>query len=380
MTHFARRHLALLIAVFCLALIGGCARPLQTGPLPEGITVAPLAGLSGKGPIAWHPSGTKLATGIDGLTLLDLTNGRVTTLDPTKPANLVWSPEGTRLAIVWQQENSTRLELRDRTGARLAEVVLPGLPDRLFWSTESGLLVITSQLKLYSFGGDLTLQLHRWDGQTEPATVTLHNATIKPLTAKSWQQGLLYGSQAVLSPTGDQLLYLRLHDPPAFNGRYRLTLRHIESGAEKQIASLPLTTRATQFIDDERILVDDGSTATAELFLWSETRADAWPYAGGPLEISPGGRYWLIGDRLLRDGNEILRIQDLEQALFSPNGSLLLLQSGGNWHILKGLIDAKQPTIDATDLKKLRQLRDWRSRGLISPEEFRHQQQRITQP
>lgn len=380
MTYLAHRHLALLIAVFCLAFIGGCARPLQTGPLPEGISITPLAGLRGEGPVAWHPSGSILATGSDGLTLLNLTDGRVTTLDATNPANLVWSPDGTRLAIAWPQGEATRLELKDNAGTKLTEIVLPGLPDRLLWSTESGLLIITSQLKLYSFGGDLTMLLHRWDGQTTPATVTLHNSTIKPNTAKSWQQGLIPGSLAVLSPSGEELLYLRLHDPPAFTGSYRLTLHHLESGAEKQIASLPLTIRAAQFIDDEIILVDDGNTAATELFLWSKTRADTWPYAGGPLEISPGGRYWLIGDQLLRDGSEIIRIHDLEQALFSPDGSSLLLQSGGHWHILQGLIDVKQPAISAADLKKIRQLRNWRSRGLISPEEFRHQQQRMSQP
>ena len=380
MCQFTIRPLTLLIVALYFTLIGGCARPLQISPLPEGIETAPLTELRGNGPVVWHPSGTLLATGTDGLALFDITTGSITTLDASKPAKLVWSPDGDRLATAWQHAESTRLELRSVSGDLLSSTILAGRPDRLLWSTESGLLIITSQLKIYSFGGDLTLLLHRWGGQTPPETTTLHNATIKPLTAKNWQQGLLAGSQATVSPTGDELLYLQLKDPPAFGGSYRLTLRHIASGAEKQIASLPLSTRAAQFIDDERVLVDAGSAETTELFLWSKEQTDVWPYAGGPLTISPGGRYWLVGGHLLRDGINIVHIPDLEQAQFSPDGSRLLLQSGGNWHILKGLTDATKPAINAADLKKLRQLRNWRSRGLITPEEFRHQQQRITQP
>ncbi len=380
MTQFCFKQLALLTAMTCLILISGCTRPLQTGPLPAGISIAPLAGLRSAGPVAWHPSGTMLASGTDGLTLLELSTGNSTNLDPAAPAMLVWSPDGDRLAIAWRQAESTRLELRSVSGDLLSDTILDGSPDRLLWSTESGLLIITSQLKIYSFGGDLTLLLHRSDGQAPPATSTLHNATIKPLTAKSWQQGLLPGSQATISPNGDELLYLQLKDPPAFSSSYRLTLRHLASGAEKQIASLPLTTRAAQFIDDARVLVDSGSTESTELFLWSKEQADVWPYAGGPLTLSPGGRYWLIGGHLLRDGSDLLHISELEQALFSPDGSRLLLQSGGNWHIMVGLIDAPQPVIDDADLEKLRQLRNWRSRGLISPEEFRQQQQRMMQP
>lgn len=380
MTRFSLKMHPLLFASLCIALMAGCARPMQTGPLPEGISITPLAELKGKGPIAWHPFGTMLAAGTDGLRLLDLTTGRVTLLDPTEPAALVWSPDGTELATAWPQGESTRLTLMNISGTQLAEIVVPGLPDRLLWSIESGLLIITTQLKIYSFGGDLTLRLHRWNRQSPPSTATLHNTTIKPSTAKSWQQGQLSGSRAVLSPTGDEMLYLRLQDPPAFIGSYRLTLRHLVTDAEKQVASLPLTTGATQFIDDERVLVDAGGTESTELFLWADNKSETRPYAGGPLVISPGGRYWLVGGHLLRDGSDILHIQDLEQALFSPNGNRLLVQSNGNWHTIEGLIDAVKPTFKTDDLRKMRQLRNWRSRGLITPEEFRHQQQRMLQP
>ena len=145
--------------------------------------------------------------------MFDINTASITTLDASKPAKLVWSPDGDRLATAWQLAESTRLELRNISGDLLSSTTLAGIPDRLLWSTESGLLVITSQLKIYSFGGDLTLLLHRWDGQTPPETTTLHNATIKPLTAKNLQQGRLPGTwgrrlqgrQRARDPLGDRL-------------------------------------------------------------------------------------------------------------------------------------------------------------------------------
>ena len=103
MCQFTIRPLTLLIIALCFALIGGCARPLQISPLPKGIETAPLTELQGNGPVAWHPSGTLLATGTDGLGLFDINTASITTLDASKPAKLVWSPDGDRLATAWSR-------------------------------------------------------------------------------------------------------------------------------------------------------------------------------------------------------------------------------------------------------------------------------------
>lgn len=86
MTQFSLKIHPLLFASLCIALMAGHVRPLQTDPLPEGVSIAPMKQLRGKGPVAWHPPGTMLAVGSDGLSLLDLATGSITTLDSTEPA------------------------------------------------------------------------------------------------------------------------------------------------------------------------------------------------------------------------------------------------------------------------------------------------------
>ena len=208
----------------------------------------------------------------------------------------------------------------------------------------------------------------------------LHNATIKPSTARTWQQGGISGSRATLSPDQDELLYLRLHDPPAFQGNVRLVLRHLETEKEVIIAPLPMTTRTAQFIDSERALVDAGNAGSIELFLWSDKDGINWPYPGMVMAVSPGGHYWLVGGHLLHDGKEIGRFPDVRQAVFSPDGNRLLLQLSSRWYLLDGLAEPPPQPLSSEAQAKLRQLRSWRSRGLITPHDYLIQKTGILQP
>jgi hypothetical protein len=368
------------ILAIWLFFLAGCASTPFTGPVPEGTTLSQLPLFDNETPVVWHPSGQSINASQKGLIRYDLRTGDKAQIDSERPARMVWSPDSTRLAAAYRLDESTRIVLRDAAGKQLAETILPGILDRLLWSEEVGLLVITSRLKIYSFGGDLRLTMHLWDGVSAPQSTVLYNATIRPSTSLDWEQGLIAGSEASLSPDQDEILYLQLHDPPAFQGSYYLTLRHLKTGAEKKIVSLPIGLRSIQFIDSDHVLVDNGNVGSMDLFLWGDEANLGLPFAGKITAVSPGGHYRLIGEQLLLDKNPIGHFPGVSAAAFSPDGSRLLLQIKKRWYLLDGLTESVRPTLSTSDLEKLRQLRNWRSRGLITPQEFLNQKSRITQP
>ncbi len=370
-----------LLPLFLLVLFfSGCRPAPFFGPVPKGTQLLPLTLFDRGTVVAWHPSGESFSASKNGLIRYDIRTGQSRLIDREEPNRLVWSPEGSQLAIAYQAAESTRIVLRDSGGKLLAETTLAGVPDRLLWSKEAGLLIITAELKSYSFGSDLTLNLTRWDGIKPPQTTVLYNATIKPSTSLDWKQEGIAKSEATLSPDQDEMLYLQLRDPPAFQGSYRLTLRHLETGAEKEIAPLPIGRRSAQFIDSDRVLIDNGDAGSLVLHLWNDEPPLPLSYSGAIIAVSPAGHYWVIGDRLLQDGEMIGRFSGLTAADFSPDGSRLLLRINARWHLLEGLREAVRPAISSADADKLRQLRNWRSRGLITPEEYQNQKTGILQP
>lgn len=367
--------------LFLLILFfSGCTPATYSTPVPKGTQLLPLARLDRVSEVAWHPAGESFSASQKGLIRYDIQTGQSTLIDREQPSRLIWSPDGSQLAAAYRIADTTRIVLRESDGKLLAETTLAGVPDRLLWSKKAGLLMITAQLKSYSFGSDLTLNLTRWDGLNPPQTTVLYNATIRPSTSLDWKQGVIARSGATLSPDQDEILYLQLHDPPAFQGSYRLTLRHLETGAEKEIAPLPIGPRSAQFIDSDRVLIDNGAAGAVELSLWKEEPEIPLPYSGAIIDVSPAGNYWLIGDRLIQDGRVIGRFPGLNAAAFSPDGGRLLLIIRGRGYLLEGLREAARPAPSSVDADKLRQLRNWRSRDLITPQEYQNQKTGILQP
>lgn len=363
-----------------LLALTGCSAKSYTGPVPADTVLRPLPALDHSTPLVWHPTGRSISGIRNGLIHHDLVTGISSEIDTEQPDRLAWAPDGEELATAYRLDGETRISIIDSDGTERAATTLPGELDALLWSRDAGLLVITSRLKIYSFGGDLRLDLIRWDGIDPPRATLLHNTTIKPATAQAWSQGLLPGSRATLSPDQDELLYLRLHDPPAFPSSIRLALRHIETGAEKTVTSLAINARSIDFIDSDRILADSGRGTSLELPLWTGAKGVSRPHPGTLIRTSPAGHYWLLGDRLLHDGEEIGRFPDLKAATFSPDGSRLLLQIGQRWHMLEGLQEPEPPALTTDQQSRLRQLRNWRSRGLITSEEYVQQKAKVTQP
>jgi hypothetical protein len=328
-------------------------------------------------PFAWSPDGERVALGRGGLRLWSPADGRPRRLTDGTPTALAWSPAGDRLAAAYGRGDHSLLRLHALSGAVLAETTVPGEVRDLFWPGEGGLLFAATTLRRHSFGGGFLLTLYRWSGTGAPQGTPLHDVTLKPLTLRQWG-GLLGRIPALaLSPLGDEIAYGRLHDPPAFSPYLRLVVRHLESGAEREVTSRPLPGAGALFAaDGEGLLYDDGPVTRA-IEPWSGRRQGEWRGSGAPLALSPGGRWLLAGDRLYRDGIESSTFAGLDAAAFAPAGGRLLLRRDGRLFVLAGLEEIPPPPPEPAARGPLLWLRRWRATGLITPEEYLAQKQRI---
>ncbi|ALC16758.1 hypothetical protein DSOUD_1990 [Desulfuromonas soudanensis] len=310
----------------------------------------------------------------------DLASGRERLLSPGKPLALAWSPDGMRLAVADRDLETTRLRLLSENGTLLAEATVPGNVDRLFWDGDDAILTVAVTIQTYSFGGNLSATLVRWDGEAPPRSTPLFETSLKPLTLRTWGSRLYSLPQPTLSPWGDELLFARLHDPPAFAPYLKIVARHRQSGAERVVARVALTSAATVYLGDgERILYGDGSRRTLDAPLWGGDTAVEYPWEGRALAASPGGRYRLVDGHLLDQEKEIAIISGVERAVFSPSGNRLLLAKDGRLWVLGGLGADPLPGFDPALGERLRRLRSWRARGLITDGDYREQKARMVE-
>jgi hypothetical protein len=313
-------------------------------------------------------------------TLLDreLTSGKERVLASGKPVALAWSPDGRRLAAAFPDQEQTRLALLAENGRALVETTVAGRVERLLWDGDGSLLAIAVTIRTYSFGGNLRATLVRWDGEGAQVATPLYECTVKPLTLSTWGERLYALPQPVLSPLGDELLFARLHDPPALAPYLKLVVRHLQSGAEHVVASLALTSAGAVFLGDgERILYGDGFRRTLDAPLWGRKTAVEYPWGGRALAASPGGRYRLLDGHLLDQEKEIALFSGVERAVFSPYGDRLLFATGGRLWVLGGLGADPLPEFDPALGERLRKLRSWRARGLITDGDYREEKARM---
>jgi hypothetical protein len=360
----------LLLALWMAA----CARLPVTGKLPEGMKVERSAAITDGAPFAADPTRERIALGREGLRLWTPATGAETRLDATTPSALAWSPAGDRLAAAFPRAGETAVRLLDPAGRPGEETVVAGEVHRICWLPGDGLLFAATTLKVYSFGGGFSLTLFRWDGRGAPQATSLHEVTLKPLTLRQWG-GVIHRTPGLaLSPLGDEILYARLHDPPAFSPYLKLIVRHLETGGERVVASVPLPGATAVFAPDgETVLYGDGRQVhTVEA--WTGREGESRPTPGAAIALSPAGEWLLLDDRLYREGAEAAVFAEPCAGAFAPGGRLLL-RCGGRLHLLSGLVE-EAPAPPAVR-ERLLLLRKWRASGLITPDEYLEQKSRI---
>lgn len=358
-------------------LLPACSALPVGGPLPAGLTLTEITRIDPASPLAWSPQADRIAFVHQGLVLREIASGRETALHEVRPSALAWSPDGASLAVVSATAGQTMLARYPLAGGASVSTTLPGDPVAVFWPRPEEVLAVSAELKVYSFGGNLATRLASWDGNHPPQLQTLHDATLKPLTLRNWGGMLAASAHPVLAPTGDELLYARLHDPPEFPPYLKLVLRHLQSGEERLLDSVNLFSAGGRFAgSDDTIYVADGERETRRLDPWSGRQLDVLPLPGKSLAVSPGGRYLVADGQLWRDGALALRLKGVEAASFSPHGDRLLLRVDDTLFLLAGLAPDPSPALPQGDVfERLLLLRRWRASGLITPDEFASQRE-----
>jgi hypothetical protein len=361
----------LLLSLACT----GCLAPLPVeSPLPSGLTLAPIATrLVPQSPVAVSADGALLAlVQSDGLFLRPLNDNVAKKLSTDLPIALAFNPHGTELAAAFVVADGSRLRrYATNNGEVLGEISFTGRCDALL-NREGEWLIFVTTMEVFRFGGNLNSRLLRWDGERAPAESLLNNMTLyHPILAERGDLSATLSPQ--LSPHGDEILFLRLHDPPAFNPYFAVVLRHLETGSERLVAKLPqLRVRgaAIYLEGGDLVAYGDGINLVRIVEPWSETEHQRLSLPGYQLAAPFSGEmFWVDATLLQRDGQMLLNFAPQTQPVrFLPGGRLLLRDPERLW-LLSGLpvMPSEPPEQDA---EQLRLLRKWRADGLINVREY----------
>jgi hypothetical protein len=369
----------LLKALLLLVLwLNGCARLPVSGPLPAETTLKRIAAIDAGGIFAPAPAGDRVALARDGLRVVEAATGRETSLAPEAPAAVAWAADGLRLAAAFDRGDESRLLVFGAEGESRGEAVVEGRISGLLFLPDGDILAAAVIMKVFSFGGDHRTVFYRWDGRGEPVGATVHSSTAKPLTLAVRGDALFRTVHLALSPYGDEILYTRFHDPPAFGPYLKVVLRHLSAGAEREVASVTLDSGGALFAD-ETVFYGDGSGRTRRVDPWTETEMEVWNTPGRSLGASASGQYLFIDGRLFRGASEIAVFPADSDGRFAAGGRLYI-RHGRSLYLFSGLAADSVPRLAPALRERLLQLRKWRSRDLISHEDYLRRKERILEP
>lgn len=333
--------------------------------------MAPVAaGLLPQSPVAVSSDGSLLAlVRRDGLFLLPLEGGVEKQLSAEIPSALAFNPDGTELAAAFAAADGGRLRrYAPGSGEVLAEIAFPGRCEALL-SREGEWLAFLTTLQSFRFGGNLRSRLLRWDGVNPPGESLLNDMTLDRSTLAE-RGSLLSTLRPQLSPYGDEILFLRLHDPPAFDPYLAVVLHHIETGSDRLVVKLPqLRGAATYLGGGELIAYGDGIDLVKIVDPWKENEKERLLRPGQQLAASPSGEILWVDDILLRRDGQVLVsfAKEAEPVSFLGGGRLLLRDKERLW-LLSGLaVSSPEPLVE---MAQRRLLRKWRAEGLIDGRDY----------
>lgn len=363
---------ASLLLIGLAVLLSGCARLPIAGPDATRLNATAVARLDDAALFAAAPGGKQVAFSSGGVWVAPLPGGDSRPISTEPPLALAWSPDGERLAVAFAGGSGSRIAVFGPDGAMAAETAIAGRAIALSWSAADTLLVVALELEQYKFGASYREVLLTWHLTAPPERAVLHDVTLKPSTVRRLESGLLTRVLSPLfSPLGDELLYGRIMDPPAFDAHLKIMLRNIASGAEREVASTAFTDGTVRFAaDGEDLFVAMDTDKIRRIAAWSGTEKQLLPFSGRALAVSPDGRHLLADGRLLQNGRETARFPALTTGLFVDDGRLLAAYDG-TLFLVSGLGEpVAAPAMPPGKLERLRTLRAWRASGLISADEY----------
>jgi len=361
------------VSVFLLAFIfSGCLAPSPLESLlPPSLTMQPVAeGLLPQSPIAVSSDGSLLAlVRLDGLFLLSRPNDIETTLTAEHPLAVVFNPQGSELAVAFSTADGSRLQrIATSNGKVLAEISFSGRCEALL-SRQGEWLAFVTTVETFRFGGNLRSRLLRWDGKQAPIEELLNDVTLDRSTLAE-KETLWATLRPQLSPHGDEILFLRLHDPPAFDPYMAVVLRHLETGSERTVAKLPKMSGAAIYLDDGELIAYGDGLMVRVVEPWSEKEKQRLSRSGQQLAASPAGEIiWADNDLLQRDGQIVMSFAATAEPLAFLADGRVLLRDNNRLYQLSGLSVAR-PETPAPASDRLLLLRKWRAEGLIDVREY----------
>lgn len=364
-----------LAAALCLATLAaaGCAGLVVRGRLPE--DVRRVGALAPGGPFAVDPSGLRLALVGDGLRIVDVATGAARSIDGT-PAALAWSPDGGRLAASFPgSDGQSALRLFAPDGSLAGETSVRGRLTTLAWTAAGEIVGASARLEAFSFGAQRDELLVEWDGSAPARVTPIGGTTVTPRTAARFGPVLTEGPALAVAPLGDEIAFTRLRDPPLFPGYFSLVVRHRASGAEREIARVPLGPVAIAYAaDSEALWSTDAEAAT--LRDCADGRAlSSLPPGGSHLAVSPRATWRLAGERLLRGSEEVLAFAPGARGAFTAAG--LFVAAAGAVHLLPSFAEPSAATPVPEVAEKLRGLRSLRAQKLITPAEYEAERKKV---
>lgn len=365
-----------------LCILAGCtSATLSSSRLPEGFSVRNVAEIDLNAEFVVNRAGSVAAMTEESIRVVNLSGGPGRNITAAPATALCFSPDGAQLAAAFAGKEQSVLRVLDLRGKVIAETILPGRVTAIAWHSERELLATALGITKYTFGSRLTSTLYRWNGSTDPVATSLGDVTVRPHVAKLSQETLFGSLTMAVSPYGDEIAYTSLKDPPLFTPYLRVTVRHLETGAEREIAKASLDSRGPIYAPDgESLLMGDRQALSRQISLPDGREIDAWPVPGDHAALSPAGSYVFLDGHLYQAGREIVSFPPESVGAFLPDGSGLAIVHEGTLYLVAGMRDTQRSVRPRDrkplDLKWLLDLRRLRMLGLITDQEFKSRKER----
>lgn len=364
---------ALLLAATLLTLTG-CSSGMRAR-VPDGLLLKPVAACDLGSPYDVSRAGV-IASVAAGTIEMRSPQGALVAIKEAPAGALSFSPNGERLAVAIPTGRATILRLYDAQGKTVSETKVAGRVISLLWRSEDQLLAGVIDFLKFSFGTELTSYLYQWDGKTAPQKAQLTDVTLRKQVAEMPQELLLDQLRLAISPYGDEIAYTSMKDPPLFSPYLRVIIRHLDTGADTEVAQASIGAGTVAYgPDGEWLLVGSATAETRKVSLPDGKVLEKRPPSAGHPAVSPAGTYSFLGGDLYQGGKVIASFPPEAIGSFTPDGSGLALRHNGKLYLLSGLKDGG--VARPADLERILKLRRLRSQGLISDDEYRQQKGKV---
>lgn len=363
---------AAILPLLLILLLSGCVRLPIAGPDAARITATAVSQLDAEALFAADPGGKQVAFSQDGVAIAPLPVGEAHCISSERPLALVWSPDGTRLAVAFARGTASRIIVFGADGIPAVETTAAGRVGTLFWPASDTLLAVALELEHYRFGISCREVLLRWNLSGNPARTVLHETTLRSFAGRTWREdAMLRAVSPALSPQGDELVYGRIQDPPAFDTYLKMMVRNLSSGDEREVAKSVFPDGGARFsADGDELFLRTESGRINRIDAWNGAEKQSVPFSGRLPVVSPDGHHLLVEGRLLDDGREVALFPPRATGNFLDDGRLLLVDNG-TLFLVSGFETSVVRAVPSPEKQeRLRTIRTWRASGLISAEDY----------